>query len=119
MTGSKQRWSRQQMLWLAAAVLCVTQPAAAQARLGTEGGEWRYWGADSRSSRYSPLDQIDADNFEDLEVAWIWRGNNFGPTVDYILRSTPLYVDGKLFTVAGQRRTVVAIEPATGETLWT
>ncbi len=119
MTGSKPQWQRLPMLWLTAAVLCVTPPAAAQERLGTEGGEWRYWGADSRSSRYSPLDQIDADNFEDLEVAWIWRGDNFGPTVDALLRATPTYVDGKLYTVAGQRRTVVAIEPATGETLWT
>src|SRR5690606_12381489 len=33
--------------------------------------------------------------------------------------STPLYVKGRLFTVAGERRTVVAIDPATGETLWT
>lgn len=86
---------------------------------GTEGGEWRYWGGDAHSARYSPLDQIDADNFESLEVAWVWRGDNFGPEVDYILRSTPLYVDGTLYTVAGQRRTVVALDPATGETLWT
>ncbi len=64
-------------------------------------------------------DQIDASNFEDLEVAWLWRGDNFGPTVDRLFRSTPIYVDGLLFTVAGQRRTVVAIDPATGETIWT
>ena len=98
-------------LWLVAVVLCLTQPLAAQ--------EWTHWGADSRSSRYSPADQINRENFEDLEVAWVWRGDNFGPSVDYILRATPIYVDGKLYTVAGQRRTVVAIEPATGETLWT
>ncbi|MFQ5789626.1 MAG: PQQ-binding-like beta-propeller repeat protein [Acidobacteriota bacterium] len=118
MTGSKQRWPHQTMLWLAAAVVSVAPSVVAQESLGTEGGEWRYWGGDCRSSRYSPLDQIDAGNFEDLRVAWIWRGDNFGPSVDHILRSTPLYIDGKLFTVAGQRRTVVAIEPATGETLW-
>ena len=65
------------------------------------------------------MDQIDADNFGDLEQAWIWRGDNFGPSVDYILRATPIYADGKLFTVAGQSRTVAALDPATGETLWT
>jgi len=82
-------------------------------------GEWRYWGATASSTRYSPLDQINADNFQDLEIAWIWRGDNFGPRPDYILRSVPLYVDGKVFTVAGRRRTVAALDAGTGETLWT
>ena len=81
-------------------------------------GEWRYWGGGPWTTRYSPLDEINADNFEDLEVAWLWRGDNFGPSPDYVFRSTPIYVDGKLFTVAGARRTVVAIDPSTGETLW-
>ena len=93
-------------------------PVGAQER-GTPEGEWRYWGADASSTRYSPLDQINGDNFEDLEIAWTWRGDNFGPSVDYILRATPIYVNGKLFTVAGRSRTVAAIDPATGETLWT
>ncbi|MGH9253270.1 MAG: hypothetical protein ACRD3C_01735 [Vicinamibacterales bacterium] len=82
-------------------------------------GEWRYIGGDARHTRYSPLDQIDASNFDKLQVAWVWRGDNFGPAVDNVLRSTPLYVDGILYTVAGQRRTVAAIDPGTGETLWT
>jgi glucose dehydrogenase len=85
---------------------------------GTPFGEWRYWGADAWSTRYSPLDQIDAENFSDLEQAWLWRGDNFGPSPDYILRSTPIYADGRLFTVAGQSRTVSALDPATGEVLW-
>ncbi len=81
-------------------------------------GEWRYIGGDVYHTRYSALDQITAANFEKLEVAWTWRGDNFGPQVDHIFRSTPIYVDGVLYTVAGQRRTVAAIDPATGETLW-
>ncbi len=86
---------------------------------GTPVGEWRQWGADDHATRYTPLDQIDASNFEDLEVAWIWRGDNFSPErPDPILRSTPIYADGRLFTVAGTRRTAAAIDPATGETLW-
>jgi quinoprotein glucose dehydrogenase len=71
------------------------------------------------STRYSPLDQIDAANFANLEVAWTWRGDNFGRNVDAILRATPIYAEGRLYSVAGERRTVVAIEPVTGETLWT
>ena len=72
-----------------------------------------------RHTRYSPLDQITAANFETLEVAWTWRGDNFGPSADPLFRATPLYVDGLLYTVAGQRRTVAAIDPGTGETVWT
>ena len=82
-------------------------------------GEWRYIGGDASHTRYSALDQITAANFERLEIAWTWRSDNFGPRVDHIFRSTPIYVDGLLYTVAGQRRTVAAIDPETGETLWT
>jgi glucose dehydrogenase len=103
---------------IAALAISAVAPAAAQDR-GTPEGEWRYWGADAWSTRFSPLDQIDAGNFEKLEVAWLWRGDNFGPTVDYLLRANPIYVNGRLFTVAGTRRTVVSIDPSTGETLWT
>ena len=86
---------------------------------GNPEGEWRYIWGDLTSNRYSAADQIDADNFEDLEVAWIWRGDNFSPAPDFINRATPIYVDGIVYTVAGTRRTVVAIDPTTGETLWT
>ncbi len=85
---------------------------------GTPAGEWHFWGGDAWSTRYSPLDQINAETFSKLEVAWVWRGDNFGPTADNILRATPIYAEGKLFTVAGERRTVAAVDPATGETLW-
>ncbi len=106
------------LILLTAAMLVSLAPAATPQQTGTENGQWRYWGGDAHSSRYSPLEQIDAGNFEQLEVAWVWRGDNYGPSVDFILRSTPLYVDGMLYTVAGQRRTVIAINPATGESLW-
>jgi quinoprotein glucose dehydrogenase len=92
---------------------------AAEQQQESPSGEWRYIGGDAAHTRYTPLDEIDARNFERLEVAWVWRGDNFGPSVDNIFRSTPLYVGGLLYTVAGQRRTVVAIDPATGETVWT
>ena len=94
-------------------------PQSAQSPAAAQSGGWTHWGADERSSRYAPLDQINAENFGDLEVAWVWRADNFGPQVDGLLRSTPIYAEGKLFGVAGYRRTVVALDPATGETLWT
>ncbi len=103
----------------ALAVMLATAPAFAQRLTGTENGEWRYLGGDVGHTRSSPLDQINGGNFSDLEVAWIWRGDNFGPNIDYFNRSTPIYVNGVLYTVATPRRQVVAIDPATGETLWT
>ena len=87
---------------------------------GVENGSWQFLGGDAGHTRASPhLTQITADNFADLEVAWHWRADNFGPGVEFTARSTPIYVDGVLYTVAGQRRQVIAIDAATGETLWT
>ena len=80
--------------------------------------EWTHWGGNEGQARYAPLDQIDEDNFEDLEIAWRWSANSFGPSPQFIYRATPLYVNGKLYTVAGERRTAVCIDPETGETLW-
>ena len=97
----------------------ITAPALAQRLPGTENGEWRYLGGDAGHTRSSPLNQINAENFKQLEQAWLWRSDNFGPNLDYFFRSTPIYVNGVLYTVATPRRQVVAIDPATGETLWT
>ena len=102
---------------LALAALLVA-PTFAQDR-GSPDGEWRYQSGDSWGTRYSPLDQIDASNFEDLELEWVWRGDNFSPHPFYLSRSTPSYINGVLYTVAGYRRTIAAVDPATGETLWT
>lgn len=99
-------------------LLAVPAVAIAQDR-GSPAGEWRYQSGDAWGTRYSPLNQVDASNFEDLEIQWVWRGDNFGPHPLYLSRSTPSYIDGTLYTVAGYRRTVVAMDPKTGETLWT
>ena len=104
---------------LALAVL-LGLPSSGSAQLtGTENGEWRYLGGDAGHTRSSPLNQINASNFSKLKVAWIFRGDNFGPGIEYTSRSTPVFVDGVLYTVVGQRRQVVAIDAATGETRWT
>jgi quinoprotein glucose dehydrogenase len=83
---------------------------------GNKPGEWRYWGADAWSTRYSPLDQINAANFGSLKVAWQWSASAFG--ADEYYRTTPLYANGRLFTVATTRRIAAAIDPEKGETLW-
>jgi quinoprotein glucose dehydrogenase len=83
---------------------------------GNKPGEWRYWGADAWSTRYSPLDQINAGNFDSLQVAWRWNAAQYGQ--DEYYRTTPLYANGRLLTVATNRRKAFAIDPATGKTLW-
>lgn len=94
-------------------------PVAPQLQ-GLENGEWHYLGGDAGHTRSNPyLTQIDASNFADLEVAWLFRGDNFGQFTEFTARSTPTYADGILYTVFGGRRQVVAIDPANGETLWT
>ena len=83
---------------------------------GNKPGEWRYWGGDAWSSRYSALDQINASNFNSLQVAWQWNAGAFGS--DEYYRTTPIYANGRLFTVATTRRVATAIDPESGETLW-
>ena len=78
------------VLGLVSAVSILTAAAVFAQRLpGTENGEWRYLGGDAGHTRSSPLDQINRDNFADLEVAWIWRSDNLGPNLDYFSRSNP------------------------------
>ena len=105
-------------LTLAVGVIALTEGVLTAQGPGVAEGEWRYIGGDAWHTRYSPLDQITGDNFNDLDVAWVWRGDNFGPAPLSVSRSTPLYVDGLLYTVAGERRTVAAIDPSSGETVW-
>ena len=103
------------MRWILCVVMLLSVPAFAQ-----EPGdlEWTTYGGDLASTRYSPADQIDADNFTDLEVAWRLKTDNFGPAPEYNLQSTPLMVGGVLYTTAGSRRAVVAADARTGELLW-
>ncbi len=97
-----------------AMVLSVPMAGMAQGP-GTEDGQWTYLGGDAWHTRYTPSDEINASNFEDLEVAWQWDAASFGPSTP---RATPSYVDGKLITVTGDRRSMVGLDPATGELLW-
>lgn len=85
---------------------------------GAKNGEWPHWGADLGNTKYSPLDQITHDNVKTLRIAWRWKADNFGPRPINNLETTPLMVGGVLYATAGIRPNVVAIDGATGETLW-
>src|SRR5262245_36502936 len=97
----------------------VTQQAPAEPKPSTANGEWPYYHADARGTRYSPLDQINASNFNQLQVAWRLKTDMFGPYPEWKLEGTPLMIKGVLYTTAGTRRSVIAIDAKTGEVIWT
>jgi quinoprotein glucose dehydrogenase len=84
----------------------------------TKNGDWPSYTGDTRGSRYSPLAQITAENFNDLEVAWRFKTDNLGSRPEYKLEGTPLAVNGVVYTTAGTRRSVIALDGATGELMW-
>jgi quinoprotein glucose dehydrogenase len=104
----------------AAAVLAVLAGAslAVRGQSGARNGEWPTYGGELANTRYSPLDQITRDNFKNLEVAWRFKTDNLGPRLETNLQSTPLMVKGVLYSTAGTRRAVVALNAASGELLW-
>ena len=116
---SKEAWWRSQWTlnrfgFAFGALVAMSASVLAQGP-GIEDGQWSYIGGDAWHTRYTEADEIDASNFENLEIVWQWNGGSFGSSTP---RATPTYVDGKLITVTGERRHVVALDPETGELLW-
>src|SRR5271163_2540209 len=79
---------------------------------------WLTYGGDLKNNRYRPFDQINASNFNQIEVAWRFKTDNLGNRPEYKLEGTPLMANGVLYATAGTRRAVVALDAATGEVLW-
>ena len=98
--------------------IVVLATASLFGQAGAKNGEWPSYGGDTGSTRYSPLDQISAANFSKLEVAWRFKTDNLGPKPEANLEATPLMVKGVLYSVAGTRRSVIALNAGTGELLW-
>ena len=113
----RRSWAREAAVTTAVAgfALAFAPGAAAQ---GAASGHWPTYGGDLGSTRYAALAQIDASNFGKLEVAWRFSVANLGPTREFTFQSTPLVVDGVMYTTGGTRRAVTALDAATGEQLW-
>lgn len=92
---------------------------AAFAQSGAKNGEWRTYGGDLGNTHYSPLDQINATNFNKLEMAWRFKTDNLGPRLEFQYEGTPLMANGVLYSTGGTRRAVFALDAATGELMWT
>src|ERR1700737_2726307 len=56
----------------------------------TKNGEWPQYTADLKGTKYSPLDQINASNFNKLEVAWRFKTDSLGPRPEYKFEGEPL-----------------------------
>jgi glucose dehydrogenase len=105
---------------LAAGAMWMTARPAGQATgmPSTRNGDWTHYTADARGTKYAPLDQINAANFNKLEVAWRFKTDNLGTRPEFKLEGTPLAIKGVLYTTAGTRRSVVALDGRTGELIW-
>jgi len=88
-------------------------------QFGAKNGEWATYGGDLGNTHYSPLDQINASNFNKLEVAWKFSTANLGPRPEFQFEGTPLMVKGVVYSTAGTRRNVIALDATNGELLWT
>src|SRR6186713_3349737 len=103
--------------WIAR-FLCAVFAPAALAQQGAPNGEWPTYGGDLGHTRYAPLDQINASNFNKLEIAWRFKTDSLGTRPEYKLEGTPLMVGGVLYATGGTRRSVVALDAQSGELLW-
>jgi glucose dehydrogenase len=105
---------------LAAGVVWMTASTSGQGtgQPSTKTGDWPMYNADIRGTRYSPLDQINAENFGKLEVAWRFKTDNLGSRPEFKLEGTPLVVKGIMYATGGTRRSVFALKADTGELLW-
>ncbi len=93
-------------------------PKEPKTKTKTVEAEWKQHRGDYASTNFSPLDQINKENVDQLRIAWRWKTDNFGQNPEFYFKSTPLMVDGVLYTTAGSNRTVAAIDAENGETLW-
>ncbi len=107
----------------AALSVSVLACASAFADVKGEPGDWVYYGHDLTSSKYSPLDQINADNFKDLQIAWRWRSieervaKENRAVLPSQFKPTPLVVKGVMYLPTSVNQ-IVALDPGTGELLW-
>ena len=115
------------LLWtvfpISAGLVWIVMGASAQSRGGSsewqqKDTEWASYSADIKGTRYRPLDQINASNFNTLEVAWRFKTDSIGNRPEYKLEGTPLMVNGVVYATAGTRRAAIALDAVTGELLW-
>src|SRR5437868_12625905 len=96
------------------ALLVGTASVSMRGQWAPKVGEWPTYGGNLASMRYSPLDQINASNFNKLQLAFRVKTDNLGQRPEFRYQATPLIVNGRLITTAGTRRAEVAVDATTG-----
>ena len=106
------------------ALLTLSLSTTLLSQRGAQDGGWQAFGADTGSTKYTPLDQIDADNVNDLEIVWRRPALDqsfvdINPNQRYSTswNAAPLVVDGVAYITNGVGL-VEAFDPGTGETIW-
>ncbi len=102
-------------------VLVLVSGVAAAQTSGSLGGpnvDWPTYAGNWDGSKYKPLDQINASNFNKLEIVWRFKTDHIGNRPEFKLEGTPLEVGGVVYATAGSRRGVIALDAVTGELLW-
>jgi quinoprotein glucose dehydrogenase len=103
---------------LGVGLMAALLAGSAYAQTGGQNVDWPVYLGDISGSKFKPLDQINASNFSNLEVAWRFKTDNMGNRPEFKLEGTPLEVNGVVYATAGSRRAVVALDAVTGELLW-
>tara|TARA_R110002072_G_scaffold247353_2_gene406484 strand:- start:30417 stop:32342 length:1926 start_codon:yes stop_codon:yes gene_type:complete len=103
---------------LSAGALMCASPALSQSGTDVSAGDWPDYNGNMAAQRYSPLDQINAENVSSLQIAWRLPTGMFGSQPEFNATFTPLEVDGVLYTTIGAQRDIVAIDATTGQLLW-
>jgi quinoprotein glucose dehydrogenase len=105
---------------LVAVAACEMSPPATV----IDAGDWPHYARDLAATKYSPLDQIDASNVENLEIAWVWEsvdsdlpGRFPGTEVNPNYQVTPIKVGERLYASTNMGQ-AIALDPATGRQLW-
>src|SRR5262245_8118271 len=109
----KLRTTGQTFLLLSVCFCFLRTDVTTAQRGATSQGEWRFYGGDAGGTKYSPLDQIDATNVNQLQIVWRWKTENFGPRPDFNWQVTPLMIGGVLYFTAGVSRDAAAVNAAT------
>src|SRR4029453_5311116 len=105
------RWSS----FLAIGLGGILIAASFRGQSTTKDVEWRTYGSDLANTHYVPLYQNNTTNFNRLQIAWRFKTDSLGPRQETNLQSTPLMVHGVVYSTAGSRRDVVALDATTGE----
>ncbi|MDX2249242.1 MAG: PQQ-binding-like beta-propeller repeat protein [Bacteroidia bacterium] len=79
---------------------------------------WSVYKADEKSTSYSPLDQIDVSNVNQLQNAWIFQANDVPQGEEPVgSQSNPIIIDGVMYANSS-KQSVYAINAQTGEQIW-